>query len=157
MSDGIPNIEEIERFIADEIDSVPQLEALLLIWNNRRGLVLEEMAKALYVSPDAARDILKYLTQRTLIEEVEGGKGRYAVLADSEEKVRLLACLDEIYRRELMRISNMIHAKASRAVRDFASAFRFKKIEARGKGDLHLVHDRMSALRDHAIAGIFPG
>lgn len=128
MSDGFPNIEEIDRFIVDEIDSVPQLEALLLVWNNRpRAWSCEDMAKALYVSPDAAWEILQYLAQRTLIVEVDGERGRFALLVDSEERAHLLACLDEIYRRELMRISNMIHAKASRAVRDFASAFRFKK------------------------------
>lgn len=51
----------------------------------------------------------------------------FALNAESPEQQDLLASLDRIYRRELVRISNMIHSKASRGVRDFADAFRFKK------------------------------
>jgi hypothetical protein len=85
------------------------------------------MAKSLYVSPDVSRDILAGLAQRHLITPVEGSRGEFALNADSEEKERLLASPDAIYRRELVRISNMIHTKASRGVRDFADAFRLKK------------------------------
>lgn len=85
------------------------------------------MARALYVSPDVAQEILRRLAQRRLIAEVTGNSGQYIVLAESEEKEQMPASLDRIYRRELVRISDMIHSKASRAVRDFASAFRFKK------------------------------
>ena len=40
---------------------------------------------------------------------------------------RLIEALDARYRRDLVRISRMIHAKASPGVRDFADAFRFAK------------------------------
>ncbi|MGH9605289.1 MAG: hypothetical protein ACRD3N_06255 [Terracidiphilus sp.] len=112
----------------DEIDSVPQLEALLLVWNSRpKEWTSESMGRALYVSTDVAQEILRRLAQRHLIAEVTGNSGQYVVLAESDEKEKLLASLDTVYRRELVRVSNMIHSKASRAVRDFASAFRFKK------------------------------
>ncbi len=128
MSAGVPDRQQVDRFIVDEIDSVPQLEALLLFWKNRPQLwSCESLAKALYVSPEVSREILTRLAQRQLIAEFEGSNGEFAVNADSEEKEHLLASLDAIYRRELVRISNMIHTKASRGVRDFADAFRFKK------------------------------
>lgn len=128
MPAGVPDRQQVDRFIVDEIDSVPQLEALLLFWTNRPEVwSCESMAKALYVSHEVSRDILAHLVQRHLIFEVEGNKGEFALSADSEEKERLLASLDAIYRRELVRISNMIHTKASRGVRDFADAFRLKK------------------------------
>ena len=128
MSAGVPEGQQVDRFIVDEIDSVPQLEALLLFWKNRPQVwSCESMAKSLYVSPDVSRDILARLAQRHLITPVESGRGEFALNADSEEKERLLASLDAIYRRELVRISNMIHTKASRGVRDFADAFRLKK------------------------------
>ncbi|HEV2136023.1 MAG TPA: hypothetical protein VGR47_17425 [Terracidiphilus sp.] len=112
----------------DEIDSVPQLEALLLFWNNRLNVwSRESLARALYVSPEISHDILRHLAQRQLITEVEGRTGEFVLNPDSEEKEHLLASLDAIYRRELVRVSNMIHTKASRAVRDFAQAFRLKK------------------------------
>jgi hypothetical protein len=128
MSAGVPDRQQVDRFIVDEIDSVPQLEALLLFWKNRPQVwSCESMAKSLYVSPDVSRDILAGLAQRHLITPVEGSRGEFALNADSEEKERLLASRDAIYRRELVRISNMIHTKASRGVRDFADAFRLKK------------------------------
>lgn len=128
MSAGVPNRQQVDRFIVDEIDSVPQLEALLLFWKNRPQVwSSESLAKALYVSPEVSRHILAHLAQRQLIFEVEGSEDQFALSADSEEKQRLLASLDAIYRRELVRVSNMIHTKASRGVRDFADAFRLKK------------------------------
>jgi len=39
----------------------------------------------------------------------------------------LMEELDRTYRRELVRISRMIHSKASPAVREFARAFKFTK------------------------------
>lgn len=128
MSEGPVDREQIDRFILDVIDSVPQLEALLLIWNNRpREWSVENMARALYVHNDVAQAILKDLVSRRLIVEVSGSRGQYALLAESPEKEFMLAALDKTYRRELVRISTMIHSKASRAVRDFARAFRFTK------------------------------
>lgn len=125
---GAPDRQQVDRFIVDEIDSVPQMEGLLLFWKNRPQVwSCESLAKALYVSPDVSRDILARLAQRRLIVEVEGNRGEFALNADSEEKEHLLSSLDAIYRRELVRISNMIHTKASRGVRDFADAFRLKK------------------------------
>lgn len=128
MPAGVPNRQQVDRFIVDEIDSVPQLEALLLFWKNQPQVwSCESLAKALYVSPEISRDILARLAERHLVVEVQASKGDFALNADSEEKERLLASLDAIYRRELVRISNMIHTKASRGVRDFADAFRLKK------------------------------
>jgi hypothetical protein len=71
--------------------------------------------------------ILKDLASRQLIVEVSGSRGQYTLLAESPEDLAMLAALDRTYRRELVRISTMIHSKASRAVRDFARAFRFTK------------------------------
>jgi len=128
MPEGLPDREEVDRFILDEIDSVPELEALLLIWNNRpRDWSSEEMAKALYDRAETTQGFLRSLAQRGLISEVAENKGRYAAISDSPEKEAMLTALDRIYRREIVRISTMIHSKASRAVRDFARAFRFKK------------------------------
>ncbi len=128
MLPGVLKRDQADRFIVEEIDSVPQLEALLLFWNSRpKAWSCASMAKALYVSPEVAWEILRYLVHRRLILEVDGGKDEFALNADSEEKLNLLASVDTIYRRELVRVSNMIHSKASRGVRDFANAFRFKK------------------------------
>lgn len=128
MPDGLPDREVVDRFILDEIDSVPQLEALLLIWNNRpKEWSCEDMAKALYDKADVTLGILESLAQRGLINEVRGSRKGYTAISDSPEKEAMFTALDRVYRREIVRISTMIHSKASRAVRDFARAFRFTK------------------------------
>jgi DNA-binding IclR family transcriptional regulator len=115
---------EVDQFILVEIDSVPHLEALLLLWNSRpKQWSLEEMAHALYVPADGAKGILQDLKQRGLIASESD---RYFVDPASAQ-CSLLLEVDRAYRRELVRISRMIHSKASPAVREFARAFRFKK------------------------------
>ncbi len=128
MPDGPVSREQIDRFLVDEIDTVPQLEALLLIWNHRpKRWYHSEIAKALYISQELTQDVIRHLLQHGLLNKVEGGADCYEMRTASDEQAQLLEGLDTLYRRELVRVSTLIHAKASRAVRDFASAFRFKK------------------------------
>ena len=130
MSIGSPRRAQIDQFLVDEIDSIPQLEALLLLWRERpRTCSRDEIAKSLYISPELARDVVRHLLHHRLIVETEPGAERYSILSESPDRERLIMDLAEIYRRELVRVTNLIHGKASRAVRDFASAFRFKKEE----------------------------
>ena len=52
---------------------------------------------------------------------------KYSYLPRSEEQDDLMRAIDNAYRRDLVRISTMLHSKASSPVREFAKAFRFKK------------------------------
>lgn len=124
--------EQIDGFLVDEIDSIPQLEALLLIRREQpRTWSPAELARFLYISSDLARDVLHHLAQHRLIAETELGSDCYVLQVESEDTEKLIADLAEMYRRELVRVTNLIHGRASRAVRDFASAFRFKKEEGK--------------------------
>ncbi|MGH9727529.1 MAG: hypothetical protein ACRD4V_02945 [Candidatus Acidiferrales bacterium] len=128
MTEPEPIQKAVEQFILDEIDSVPHLEALLMLCNSpAREWTVDEMAKSLYISSDAAQRILQSLTQRRLIEMISGTTERYRYQPQSEEQDALLRAVDATYRRELVRVSTMIHSKASPAVREFARAFRFTK------------------------------
>lgn len=116
----------VDQFILEQFDTVPHLEALLLVWNRRpKAWSREEMAQSLYVPADLAARVLRDLVQRDLLEETDTGDYRYK--SDSAEKDALISQVNETYRRELIRVSRMIHAKAPSAVRDFAQAFRFTK------------------------------
>ncbi|HEX3741603.1 MAG TPA: hypothetical protein VHV29_18040 [Terriglobales bacterium] len=128
MTDDHEIRKQVDQFVLDEIDSVPHLEALLLLWSRRpQEWSATEMAKALYVDRNFAEQVLKDLSQRKLAVGVSGSSDRYSYDAESEERNRLIQALDAIYRREIVRISRMIHAKGSAAVREFAKAFRFTK------------------------------
>ena len=120
---------QVDQFILDEIDSVPHLEALLLVWNRRpKRWSAEEMARELYVQPDRAAKILQDLSNRSLVSSTqEGNLVLFFHQTKSIERDELLDAVDRIYRSEVVRVSTMIHAKAAPAVRDFARAFRFTK------------------------------
>lgn len=115
---------DVDRFILDEIDSVPHLEALLLLWNRRpKEWPVEELAALLYLPQERTRQILEDLQQRTLVVLTASG----CIYNPAQTCDPLMEEIDKIWRRELVRVSNMIHSKASPSVREFARAFRFKK------------------------------
>ena len=119
-----PASAQVDDFILREIESVPHLEALLLLFNSRpRQWSIEELARALYVSQEAAQEITQNLRQRGLLKN---DSETYSYNTDSLHN-GLIQEVDRTYRRVLLRISRMIHAKAPSSVREFARAFRFKK------------------------------
>lgn len=125
MADQPSNDRALDEFIQRELDSVPHLEALLLLWNSRpKQWSIDEMGAALYVNDSTARDILQNLTRRQLAGRLDDETYAYSTSPDRDAVV---AALDIEYRRNLIRITRLIHAKASPGVREFADAFRFKK------------------------------
>jgi hypothetical protein len=119
-----PN-QAVDDFIRRELDSVPHLEALLLLWNSRpKAWTASEIGAALFVNDTYSRDILQNLTRRYVASRTEHDLYAYNASPDRDA---LIAALDAEYRRNLIRITRLIHAKASPGVREFADAFRFKK------------------------------
>jgi len=118
----------VVQFILDEIESVPHLEALLLIRNSRpRKWNVQDLSKRLYISREGVRILLDDLIRRRLLLFDSAGSAYY--YAASDERDQLIGSVDEIYRRQVVRVSQLIHSKPSAAVRDFARAFRFTKDE----------------------------
>ena len=119
---------EVDEFILEHIDTVPHLEALLLLRNSRpKEWTVEEMASALYVSSGTARTILQSLTRRGLLVAGRETPERFRYESLSSKRDRLVEAVDARYRKDLIRISRMIRSKASPGVREFAQAFRFTK------------------------------
>lgn len=115
---------DVDQFILEEIDSVPHLEALLLLWNRRpRVWSIDELAHQLYISTDQTTEILRDLQSRGFANFDDGR----CAWNESWPNLELLGAVDRFWRRELIRISRLIHSKASPSVRQFASAFRFKR------------------------------
>lgn len=119
-----PLRQQVDQFILEEIDSVPHIEALLLLWTSRpRQWSVEELARSLYIPAERTQAILHDLQKRNLAV-LEGDRCCWDKASTREE---LMACVEQTYRRDLIRMTSMIHSKASPAVRQFARAFRFKK------------------------------
>jgi hypothetical protein len=123
--------EEVSRFIIERIDTVPHLEALLLLWESSpKSWSVEEIAVRVYVPPVRAAQIGQDLVrQRLAVSEKEDNAAmeRYRYETSWDETGMMMQKIVEAYRHHLVRVANLIHSKASPAVRDFARAFQFKK------------------------------
>ena len=126
MAEQTPPNHAVDDFVQHEIDGIPHLEALLLLWNSRpRKWPVEEMGAALYVNDSFAQEVLHNLARHRLVTRTENDLYSYHPV--SPEHGALMEQLDIQYRRNLIHITRMIHSKASPGVREFANAFRFKK------------------------------
>ena len=117
---------EVDRFLLERIETVPHLEALLLLWNSRpKTWSADAIADALYIPAEAARMILDDLARENLAA-VSGSPAGYFYESEPARD-RLAGLVDLAYRRELVRITRLIHSKPSAAIREFARAFRLRK------------------------------
>jgi hypothetical protein len=119
----IPDV--VRRLIADKIDSIPELEAILLLRQDRtRAWSVEESSKALFVSLVVAGYILGVLTERGFFACSDGN---YRFAPDSPELEAAVDLLAATYSRRLVEVTHLVHAKPSASVRLFADAFRLRK------------------------------
>lgn len=115
------------QFIAQQIDTVPQLECLLLLYeHDRQAWGPEQVAARIYSSPQDARGILEVLHRRGLLL-AEADPPRYRFNPGGTAGPELVRDVAREYQRHLVPIATFIHSKASASVREFARAFDFKK------------------------------
>ena len=128
MVDSDDKQQEVLGFIQEHIDTVPELEALLLLWQHRpNSWKVEDLAQRLYIPLEETRAVLLDLKRKQLISASPDEADTFRYNLDSPKRNDLIRRTEELYRRQVVRISTMIHSKPSSAVRDFARAFRFTK------------------------------
>jgi hypothetical protein len=122
--------DDVLDFIARRIDSVPHLETLLLLWENPSiAWTDEQVSSRVYVSRDKAKGLLQDIARHGFIAASAEISGGYSY-APSWDEAQLMPKLAATYRRHLVYVANLIHAKAaSGAVHEFARAFKFKNKE----------------------------
>jgi hypothetical protein len=116
--------EDVREFILRYINSIAQLEALLLLWRDPNVTWdLASMAKRLYISERETAEVLAQLSTDGLLSVNEG---TYRFNSPSPEQQQLVARLAEVYSKQLIPVTNIIHAKPRR-IREFADAFKLRK------------------------------
>lgn len=116
----------VAAFLAEKIDTVPQFETLLLLWQEpTRGWSAEQVAARIYVSQDVALGILRSLQMQGLAASENDGHWRYSSAWDTSGS--LMAEVADTYRHNVVRVATIIHTRGSSAVRAFARAFDLKK------------------------------
>jgi DNA-binding MarR family transcriptional regulator len=120
--------DEIVRFIVDHLATVPHLEALLLIWQNpSTGWTADVLAGRIYVSQPVARGILEDFLRNGIVRSEGEPEPIYLFERQWDAQRQLLPRLADLYRRQLVQVTKLIHSKGSSSVREFARAFQIKK------------------------------
>lgn len=115
--------EEVAAFIVECIDTVPHLEALLLLRERApRAWTEAELAARLYLPSAQVRRIVQDLMRKGLV----GMEGEGFVFSVADSKAATVAAVAQAYRTQLARVASLVHGKASPAVREFSRAFKLK-------------------------------
>ena len=122
--DPIP--ENLYRLILTSIPSVPYLEALLFFRSNaERAVSVREISSRLYMPEKAAFELVLQLRDAGVIRAEEGTDlHRYAAEGELADMIDLLAAF---YAKNLIGVTEVIHARTGRRAQQFADAFKFKK------------------------------
>jgi hypothetical protein len=115
---------EVREFVLTYIQSVADLEALLLLArNNEVKWTAASVAKQLYIDEAQAAEVLERLCAGGLVQCQAGTFWFNDGPAGQRVVVERLA---DIYSQHLIPITNLIHSRPSGA-RAFAAAFKFRK------------------------------
>jgi len=118
---------DILAFLAHRIDSVPQLEALLMMCERADSAwTVDDVAARTYTNAVTARSVLEALQRRGLVAADEPGL-RFRFAPHDNADVALVARVAGFYRANLVIVATLIHEKAPASVQEFARAFEFKK------------------------------
>lgn len=123
MTSGIP--EDVRRFLLQCIDSVEQLEVLLLLHGApAEAWSAEAVAQALYSNPDSIARRLAGLHANGLVAPVQSSYRYHPKSAELGATVTLLA---QTYRQRRVAVITVIASKPMENVRAFSEAFRLRK------------------------------
>lgn len=128
MSAGLP--EQVRRLIAEHIDSVEQLEVLLLLWReSSRAWVPEAVARELRIEPASADKRLGDLERGGFLQCRDRACREYQYAPAPPERDALVRGLAEGYAERRVTVINLIFSKPVDRIRTFADAFRLWKDE----------------------------
>jgi hypothetical protein len=118
VSGAVP--EPVRRFIAEHIESVAQLEALLLLRAAPdKWWTPDEVARALVTRPEPAAALLTHLGSHGVVEE-RPGEFRYVARDDID-------AVAEAYATRRTTVIGLIFSRPDPAVSSLADAFRFRR------------------------------
>ena len=116
----------IQRFILEKIESVGELEALLILWSDRdKRWNARSLSRQLYINENKTEQILGALVLKGLVSVEEKSIPEYSYGPGTPELDDYVEALAKIYSRHIVPVTNLIHSKPR--IQGFADAFRFRK------------------------------
>ena len=127
-NDLIPD--DIRQFIVDKIDSVAELEGLLLMYKNpETSWNIEELSQRLYISEAQTGEVVERLHSLGFLAVRQDDPPNYRYQPSSDKLAGMVEQLDEFYAKYLVPVTNLIHNKPRTKVQQFADAFKLRKKE----------------------------
>ena len=121
--------DDVARFLSHHIDSVEQLEVLLLLHRAGNSAWTPEMvAAALYTQPASAARRLASLCDHGLLEQA-GEPLTYRYVAENPERGELISTVADTYRERRVAVVTAIATNPMENVRAFSDAFRLRRKE----------------------------
>ena len=118
--------QDVRQFLHQNIESVEQLEVLLLLWRMpERGWTSDEVATAIYSHPSSVVRRLAMLLGQGLLREREPGCFQYAPRTAHLHSA--VTHLDQMYRERRVAVIALIASKPIENVRAFSDAFRIRR------------------------------
>jgi hypothetical protein len=125
MSNEFPA--QVKQFITDRIDSVAELELLLLMRSNsEKSWTPQEACARLYASADAISLLLRGLKNKRMLATTLNDQA-FVYQPDSPEMARLIDELAELYRDRRVAVITAVYSKPTDKIQSFADSFRLRK------------------------------
>jgi predicted transcriptional regulator len=123
---------ELQAFVLQHVDSIEQLEVLLLLHaQSGRTWTAAEVSLELRSAPESVANRLKSLVKTGLLVQVSqpetAGEAVYRYQPASDKAESLLQSLTEAYRTRRFTVINLILSRPPDSIKTFADAFRIKK------------------------------
>lgn len=120
--------EELLQFLRDHIDSVEQLEILILLCQKGdREWTADEMARELRSSPSSVAKRLEEFAAKKFIKATEPPPRSYRYAPADESVRKRIAELSELYKVRRVTVIDTIFSKPVDKIKVFADAFKFRK------------------------------
>lgn len=122
IDDPIPD--DIRQFIIGGIDSVAHLEALLLLRTGaQENWEIPMVARRLYITEQETNRVLTRLCEQGIIIMMNSNESRlYQYRPKSAELARMIDRMAEVYKKQLVPITNLIHSKPRTRIQERADS-----------------------------------
>ena len=121
--------QELRAFLHACIDSIEQVELLMMLRGSERLRTVREIADALRISPAAARREVETLAARGVFAVSVEEETSYRYRPRSDELARRCDLLAQYYITSRMVIFNFVATQSRPAVKRFADAFKLRDPE----------------------------
>jgi hypothetical protein len=130
MAERLP---EDVRQLLDRLDSIAQLELLLLLQRTAPDeWTAEQLAAELRIEPSWAIEQLSLLRARGLLTEAAQSTGRFRFDPATPALAKTVECLAQYYQDLRVTVVAALYSRPNDSIRVFAEAFRIRKEDGDG-------------------------